>query len=1006
MGKGSVLIIGGGIAGVQSALDLAAGGFLVYLLERKPAIGGVMSQLDKTFPTNDCSMCILSPKLVEVSRHPNIKLLTLSEPISLSGTPGDFTVRIRRYPRYIDEEKCMACGECTNKCPKKVPNEFDQGLSSRKAIYLMYPQAVPLKYAIDPENCIWLNKPGRCGFCAKVCPSGAINFEQKIEELELKVGAILVASGFETFDPSFLHTLGYRRLPQVITSLEFERLLSASGPTRGELRHPFDGKPFKKIAWLQCVGSRDISRAKVPYCSSVCCMYALKQAVIAKEHARGPLETAIFYMDMRTMGKGFEAYLERAKEEGVRLVRSRIHSVLPYGDKALLHYFDESCQFNDESFDLVVLSVGLKPHSSIASLSEIIKCPLDDFGFLKSRLQENKPGVFVCGVASGPKDIPETVTEASAAAARVQEILASARHTETKHKTYPPERFVFPEEPRIGVFVCHCGMNIAGVIDVKEVTAFAATLPDVVFASDNLFTCAEDTIKKIVATIKEKKLNRVVVAACTPRTHEPIFQESLREAGLNPYLFEMANIRDQASWVHPEEPKKATKKAKDLVLMAVNRVRLKRPVSISWHEVEKRALVIGGGLAGLTASLSLAAQGFPTVLVDKEKELGGFARIVKRHLEDSSLPELAQTLVKEVKDHPLIEIKKETRVEDVSGSVGQFQTKLSTRENIKHGVTIIATGAKPYFPQGPYAFGYGDSPQVKLNFELDTLMANQPEEIKNYREVVFIQCVGSRTPENPYCSRVCCTRTMEQILALKEINPGLKIFVLYRDIRTYGKKEILYLRAREKGAIFIRYDLNDLPQVQAKQGLSVKVFEPVLDKELILNPDILILATAIVPDKESQELAKFYKCALSQEGFMLEAHQKLRPVDFATEGVFMAGLCHYPKPAEESMAQGLAAAARAATILAKEKLPSSALVAESDPRKCSACGQCEKVCPYHAITLAELKPFGLVSQINPSICKGCGNCLSSCRSGAIKLKNLDEEIILASLEGAFGRLWY
>ncbi len=365
MGKGAVLVVGGGVAGVQAALDLAAGGFYVHLVEQGPAIGGVMAQLDKTFPTNDCSMCILSPKLVEVGRELNINLLTLSEILEISGEPGDFHVRIRKHPRYVDEDKCIACGQCAAKCPKQVPNEFDRGLSKRKAIYLLYPQAVPLKYAIDPRHCIWLKKPGRCGFCAKVCPAGAINFEQKPEEFELKVGAVVMAPGFDTFDPSGLDNFGYRRLPYVMTAHEFERLLSASGPTKGELIRPSDGRVPRKVAWIQCVGSRDINRAKVPYCSSVCCMYALKQAVIAKEHVKGDFSASIFYMDMRTMGKGFEAYLERAKRLGVKLVRARVHTVLPNEDKLILHYVDEDGSLKDEPFDLVVLSLGLRPHPSL-----------------------------------------------------------------------------------------------------------------------------------------------------------------------------------------------------------------------------------------------------------------------------------------------------------------------------------------------------------------------------------------------------------------------------------------------------------------------------------------------------------------------------------------------------------------------------------------------------------------------------------------------------------------
>ena len=1007
MGKGSVLVVGGGVAGVQAALDLAGGGFYVHLVERGPAIGGVMAQLDKTFPTNDCSMCILSPKLVEVGRELNVNLLTLTEVLEVSGEPGNFKVRLKKHPRYVDESKCIACGQCAQKCPKKVPNEFDRGLSQRKAIYLLYPQAVPLKYTIDPRHCIWLQKPGRCGFCAKVCPAGAIDFDQKPEEFELHVGAVILSPGFETFDPTPLENFGYRRLPHVMTAHEFERLLSASGPTKGELVRLADGKVPRKVAWIQCVGSRDINRAQAPYCSSVCCMYALKQALIAKEHVKGEFEPVIFYMDMRTVGKGFETYLERAQREGVRLVRSRVHTILPAEDGGLLlHYPDEEGNLCDEPFDLVVLSVGLRPHPTLPTLAERVSAPRDEFGFLQTALLENRPGVFVCGVGAGPKDIPETVAEASAAAARTQVVLAEARHTETQEKTYPPERFVFPEAPRIGVFVCHCGINIASVVDVEAVTEFAKTLPDVVFAGHNLFTCAQDTINRMVETIREEGLNRVVVAACTPRTHEPLFQETLRSAGINPFLFEMANIRDQDSWVHPDDPARATEKAKELVLMAVNRVRLKRPVPLATIKVKRSALVVGGGLAGMQAALALADQGFSVALVEKGKELGGFAKRLSREVHGKPIRALAEELARQVQAHPKIDLRLGVKIADVEGSVGNFKTTLSDGNVIEHGVVIIATGAKPYVPQGRYAFGYGEDPRVKTLLEIDELLERGGEGLQGLRQVVFIQCVGSRNEEHPYCSRVCCTHTMEHVLRLKELNPELEVFVLYRDIRTFGKKELLYQKARERGAVFVRYELDRLPKVETEEGLRVHAFDPILGRELVFKPDLLILANAIVPDEESRELAKFYKCATTAEGFMLEAHMKLRPVDFATDGIFMAGLCHYPKFAEESLSQALAAAARATTILAKEELPAESLVAEVDPRKCTACGQCVELCPYHAPRLEEMRPFGLVSVINASLCKGCGNCAAACRCGAIQVKNLGEEPILAAVEGIMGRVWY
>ena len=547
--NGSVLVIGGSIAGVQAALDLADSGFYVHLVEMTAGIGGVMSQLDKTFPTNDCSACILSPKLVECGRHLNINLLTLSELTEISGEPGNFSVKVRQQPRYVDMNKCIACGECAAKCPKKVDDAFNMGMDKRKAVYLKYPQTVPLKYAIDADNCIWLKKPGKCGACAKVCPADAINFDDSETIHELQVGAVLMSPGFQPYNPEKLDFTGFGRLANVVTSMQFERLLSPSGPCTGHMQRPSDSKEPKSIAWLQCVGSRDENRACNSYCSSVCCMYAIKQAVIAKEHAAGPLDASIYYMDMRTHGKGFEGYYERAKEEGVAFRRSRVHSITPAdNDNLLVQYADEAGNLTSEEVELVVLSVGLEMSDKSKELAALLDVELDNDNFIKTDpftpVATSRPGVFVCGAAAEPKDIPQSVVEASAAALEVEKLLAKQRWQDTKTAQFPPERNVFAEAPKIGVFVCSCGINIAGVVDVAQVTDYAGTLPDVVFSQNNLFSCSQDTIDQMADTIKEQGLNRVVVASCTPRTHEPLFQETLRDAGINKYLFEMANIRD------------------------------------------------------------------------------------------------------------------------------------------------------------------------------------------------------------------------------------------------------------------------------------------------------------------------------------------------------------------------------------------------------------------------------------------------------------------------------
>ncbi|MBI5556279.1 MAG: CoB--CoM heterodisulfide reductase iron-sulfur subunit A family protein [Deltaproteobacteria bacterium] len=1006
MPKGSVLVVGGGISGVQAALDLANSGFLVHLVERTTAIGGKMSQLDKTFPTNDCSACILSPKLVECGRHLNINLLTLSDLVSLEGEPGNFKAVVRQRPRYVDPTKCIACGLCAEKCPKKVTNDFNMGIGKRKAAYLSYPQAVPLKYALDPAHCIWINKPGRCGVCAKECPAGAINFDDTARDHVLEVGSVVLAPGFSRFNPTPLDFTGYGRLPNVVTTMEFERFLSPSGPCMGHLERPSDGKEPKKIAWLQCVGSRDINRAGHPYCSSICCMFALKQAVIAKEHSHGDFEPSIFYMDMRTHGKGFENYYTRAREEGVHFHRARVHSIIPSPDNQgnlKIRYVNEQGKVNFEEFDMVVLSTGLEPYRHTIELASMLGLELDADNFVRTDsfnpVATSRPGIYVCGAASEPKDIPQSVVEASAAAAEASRILAPVRWTETSKKVYPAEQNIYAQAPRIGVFVCHCGINIASVVDVAAVSAYAGTLPDVVFSQANLFTCSQDTINQMISIIKEQDLNRVVVASCSPRTHEPLFQETLRDAGLNKFLFEMANIRDQDSWVHQREPEKATTKAKDLVRMAVARVRGEGALPYNTVAVTKAALVIGGGVSGMTSALAFAEQGYPVTLIEQSDMLGGNGRKVFRNWKGVEFLPFINDLTARVASHPHITVKYNTEIKEASGSVGKFSTTFSDGRTFEHGVTVMAVGGEPYKPEGQWRFLHGVNPNVHTLLELDKKFIDDDPTLKNIKQAVFIHCVGSRIAERPYCSRVCCTHAIDSAVKLKEMNPDMDVFMLYRDVRTYGQRERIYQEARAKGVVFIRYDLERLPQVSEKEGrLIIKCHDPIIDAHVVIQPDMLVLATAIQPRRQSStSLAKFFKCAIDSQGFLMEAHMKLRPVDFATEGVFLAGLCHYPKSMEESIAQAKAAAARASIILAHDAVPAESVTAVVTAAKCTGCGLCTEVCAYNAVSLDD----NGISVVNTSMCKGCGACVAGCRSDAVTLKNIGNEQIMATVDAAF-----
>jgi len=1000
---GAVMVVGGGIGGVQASLDLVEMGYRVYLVDSGPSIGGVMGQLDKTFPTNDCSMCILSPKLVEVGSSDNIDIMTLSDVMAVEGGPGDFEVTVRQRPRFVDVEKCTGCGICTENCRVKVKDPYNAGLSRTPLIRVPFPQAVPGAAFIDPTRCLYLLK-GKCGNCKDVCSAGAVDYEQEERTETISVGSIIMAPGYKPFDAAARAEYGYGVYDNVVTSLEFERILAANGPTAGHVVRRSDGQPVRKLAFIQCVGSRDSATGNT-YCSSVCCMYATKQSLIAKEHERG-IEPTIFFIDMRAYGKGFEEYYQKAAgQSGVRYVRclaSYAKEMQP-GKSVLVGYTDEDGNVREEEFDLVVLSVGIEPDA--AKLADTLGVDLDAHGFVGSDpfapVTTSRDGVYVCGAAEGPKDIPDTVVQASASAGMASSALTAARGALTARTEYPPERDVSGEEPRIGAVICRCGTNIGGVVDVPGVVEYARSLPGVVYADERLYACSQDAQEWIRDIVREHRLNRLLVASCTPRTHQPLFRETLRTAGINKYLFEMANIREHCSWVHMDIPDGATEKAKYLVKMGSEKAARLEPLEEGVSPVTPRALVIGGGGAGMTAALQLADAGFTTYLVEKDRELGGNMRHIDRTIEGADVREKLEELTRRVVAHRDIGLFLGSEVESVDGFIGKFHSTIDTPEGpveVDHGVVVVATGGLEYAPkEGEYL--RGEDERVITQRELESRVAGGPSSLDGVRSVVMVQCVGSRNEEHPYCSKICCGVAVKNALAIKEIDPDIDVFVCYRDLRTYGVNEDYYLEARDRGVNFIRYAEDSPPAVRRSFGdLVLKVQDRNLrGEEVVLNPDLVVLSTGVVSNPDARGIAPMLKVPLTSDGFFLEAHVKLRPVDFATDGVFVAGLAHYPKTIGESLAQARAAAARAESILCKDKVVTEGVVAFVDEKLCSGCRQCVSLCSYEAITFDEDKG---VAVVNRSLCKGCGACAAACTSGANRLLGFKPAQIYAQIEAA------
>jgi heterodisulfide reductase subunit A-like polyferredoxin len=1306
--KKPVLVLGGGIAGIQASLDLAEMGIPAFIVENSPSIGGRMAQLDKTFPTNDCSACILAPKVTSCYNHPLVKTMAYSELLEIKGEAPDFTAVVKKKARFIDEELCKACNACIRKCPVEKNSEFDMGMGSRRAVYKPYAQAIPNKVVIDKKgtspckykcpahmdahgyvaligkgryeealevvrrttpfagvlgricshpceggcsrkyidsavslatlkrfiadyeveqgkapkikingkakservavigsgpaglNCAYQlalegykvtifeaqSEPGgmvrtevpeeklektvfdreiqiikdmgveiicntavgkdtsiddlrekgydafyiaigahkainpgvtakgegmetniqgvfmdnvinpdersmilaiargnmaakgirnylegtnlpvkpfllpettieqidfsgitpdnnaplvnrekgltkeeatrealrcincsvccECKVCEKVCTVKAIKHEQQDEIVEIEVSSVIFANGY---DPAseMPDGYGYGKYKDVVTSLEYERILSASGPYEGHIKRPSDGRTPERIAFIQCVGSRDDKCGK-GYCSSVCCMYAVKEAIITKEHLSSVKDIDIFYMDMRAYGKDFDKYVDSAKNKyGVGFIRSRVSDVIrnDVTGNLMVKCCDENGTITSNEYDMVVLSVGLSTNKQAQHLFRKTGVKTDKYGFLWLKEMDapetSRKGILACGAASGPKDIPETVVEASAAASEAAKIAGKTMVEFDDYSNFfkveekSVIRDVSREPVRVGVFVCHCGVNIAGFLDVKEVVKYAKTLPQVEYAGDYMYSCSVDTQKTIADRIKKLNLNRVVIAACTPRTHEPLFQDVLTKAGINPYLVTMANIRDQCSWVHMDNWEDATQKAKDLVRMQVGKIIHAKQLTKQQVGVTKSALVIGGGVSGMTSALEIADMGYKVYLVEKTEKLGGNALHINSTFTGRPAEHYIEAMINRVNNNSLIEVYTDTEIKSVSGYVGKFLTileRMGQEIKINHGVAIIAIGARE---SKPSEYLYGVDSRVVTGMELEETLKDNRVDLKSRKNIFIIQCVGSRCDEKPYCSRVCCNQAIKNSLLLKEINPEMNITILYRDIRSYGLNEDNYRRARRAGVQFIRYEETQKPQVSRSEGeISLKFYEPLLDEYVTDKADMVILSSAIeAVGEDNKKIAQLFKVPMNQEGFFLEAHAKLRPVDFATEGVYLCGLAHTPKNMKESIIQGKAAAARAATVISKDMLETEGTIAEVTETLCSGCGTCEQVCPYKAIEVEEIQKRNETvkkAKVNPVLCKGCGTCSAACRCGAIDVNGFSDRQVINEIE--------
>ena len=977
-----VLIIGSGVGGLKTALEVAARGRQVYLVDRSPFFGGEIVRIERQFPTNHCGLCQILPTTNRVEEgeyclrrdfyHPLIELIPGAELTDFSGEEGDFQAGIRIRARGVQEELCTGCRQCIDICPEKVTDEFNC-FGMHKAISLRGPQPIPPIPAIDWDACT------RCGRCVEVCPTDAIDLEMVDVERELQVSSAILAPGFDGFDPSILTQYGYGRWKNVVTSIEWERILSPLGHYRERMGRPSDGTAVKRVAFLLCIGSRERRWA---FCSAACCMYAVKEALLAKE-VREDLEVTLFYMDLRGFGKGYDRYIEQARAQGIRFIRGRTPRLWedPQTHNLILSTFEDG-KLTKEEYDLVVLAIGQRPPQGSVELAGLIGAELNEWGFCNTMdpagIVTTRPGVFVCGSFSEPKDIPDTVTQATACALKA----VDPRHAENPEplpEAEPAPEPTSDEEPKIGVVLCHCHGEVSASVDLAKLKGALKVHPAVSAVMEVDALCVQDAAKGLLGEIRKEGINRLVVGACSPYWFRRRFLEDIK--GLEPWLIEWVDLREGV--IHPHGQDGAQQKAEGMVLMAIERLKRKNIAPPRFTSVKGSALVVGGGLSGLTAASALVDKGVEVHLVEEGRELGG---VLKGMLDKG---ELLKGYIKHIEQNPLVQVYLESKVNAVRGQGGDFWALIKRADGEREvgiGAIILATGAQEYQPK---EFLYGKNKRVITQRELQRGLRSGEIKPQEMRSAVMIQCVGSRDKEHPWCNRYCCTDALENAFLLKEKNPDLEIFVLFKDMMTYGFRERLYSQARDAGVIFFRYD--DIGEIKVQGTDRLKVASP----EGQLDCDLLVLSTGIIPNRRNRSLAEIFDLELTEDGFFKEAEPKFRPVDALREGIYLCGGAHSPRSWQEVILQGEAAAQRALVLVGQERLVTPNVVSQVVERRCSGCELCVESCPYGARVFDEEQ---MVAVVKEALCQGCGVCSGLCPNGAAILQGYREDQVLAMIE--------